>query len=151
MFLGNGDATFQNPISYNLGAGFTGFLMDADGDGQPDILAAVNPTGTLTQIVFSKGKPDGTFASAVVLGSLPANVTALGVGDFNGDGILDLEVMNGTGIGVLLGQPGMTFSPMLLSLGPGTPNAFAPAPANADFDKDGNLDLAAIANGGIVL
>jgi hypothetical protein len=155
VFFGNGDGTFQFPVLHVVGAGFKGFLRDVDGDGQPDILAQLNTTGTVTQIIFLKGNPDGTFASAVTVGQLPGQLSddigIVTVGDFNGDGILDLEVTNKTGVGILLGQPGLIFGPMIKSLSGGTHSPFIPAPAQADLNKDGHLDLAIPSDGGIVL
>ncbi len=155
VFFGNGDGTFQFRVLHELGAGFKGFLVDADGDGQPDILAQLNTTGTVTQIIFLKGNPDGTFAPALAIGQLPGqlsdNIGLVSIGDFSGDGILDLEVTNKTGIGILLGRPGLTFGPMITSLSGGTSNPFINAQAQADFNKDGHLDLAMPSEGGIVL
>jgi hypothetical protein len=152
IYFGNGDGTFPSSVLHEVGAGFQGFLVDVDKDGLPDILAELNTTGTLTQIIFLKGNADGTFDSPVVIGQLPNNVGLVDVGDFNHDGILDLEVTNQTGVGILLGQSGLSFGSMITSLSGGNRMiGFSGAPAQADFNKDGNPDLAAPADGGIVL
>jgi len=158
ILMGNGDGTFQFPVLHEIGAGFKGYLADVDGDGQPDILAELTPVFNVRQIIFLKGNPDGTFAPPLVVGQLPFdfNIATVAIGDFNNDGILDLELSNHTGVGILLGQPGLTFGPMITSLSggslfPGTLVPLVNSPAQADFNKDGHLDLAIPAAGGIVL
>jgi len=158
VFFGNGDGTFQFPVLHEIGAGFKGYLADVDGDGQLDILAELTPVFNVRQIIFLKGNPDGTFAPPLVVGQLPFdfNIATVAIGDFNNDGIVDLELSNHTGVGILLGRPGLTFGPMLTSLSggslfPGTLVPLVNSPAQADFNKDGHLDLAIPAAGGIVL
>ncbi len=158
VLFGNGDGTFQFPVLHEIGAGFKGYLADVDGDGQPDILAELTPVFNVRQIIFLKGNPDGTFAPPLVVGQLPFdfNIATVAIGDFNNDGILDLELSNQTGVGILLGQPGLTFGPMITSLSggalfPGTLVPLVNSPAQADFNKDGHLDLAIPAAGGVVL
>lgn len=151
VFLGKGDGTFQFPVLQNMGAGFKGYLVDADGDGQPDVLGELTPVFNVKQIVFVKGNPDGTFAPPLVVGTLPFSIGTVAIGDFNGDGLVDLEVSNQTGVGILLGQPGLSFGSTITSLSGGTLLPFPGAPAQADFNKDGHLDLAIPSDGGIVL
>lgn len=158
VLFGNGDGTFQFPVLHQIGAGFKGYFADFDGDGQPDILSEFTPAFNIRQLVFIKGNPDGTFAPPLVIGQLPAdfNIATVAIGDFNQDGILDLELSNHTGVGILLGQPGLTFGPTITSLSGGAlfPGSLIPlvnSPAQADFNKDGHLDLAMPAAGGIVL
>jgi hypothetical protein len=87
--------------------------------------------------------PDSPFAA----GSSPFSIA---VGDFNGDGTLDLVTANpGSGNAtVLLGNGSGWFNPA-----PGSPFAVGAGPnwvAVGDFNRDGNLDLA-IANSGPIL
>jgi Big-like domain-containing protein/VCBS repeat protein len=151
VYLGNGDGTFQFPVLHSLGPGFKGFLRDLNADGEPDILAELNPTGTLTQIIFLKGNGDGTFASSLVVGQLPAGVHVLGLGDFNGDGIPDLQVTSLTGVGIMLGQPGLIFGSIITSLSGGSPGPFQHSATQVDLNNDGHLDLVVPSDGGIVL
>ena len=72
---------------------------------------------------------------------------SVAVGDFNGDGIPDLAVVNsgagpGNGISILLGNGDGTFKTHVDYPAGGTPHSVAAA----DFNRDGKLDLA-VANG----
>jgi len=79
----------------------------------------------------------------VATGVAPQSVAA---GDFNGDGKLDVAVVNqndGT-VSILLGKPDATFLPRV-------DVAVGPAPVHgvvADLNGDGKLDLAVVASGG---
>lgn len=151
VYIGNGDGTFHLPVLYSVAAGFKGCLADVDGDGQPDIVATIMPAVGQTQIIVLRGQADGTFASPITVGQFPNNAQLVDLADFNGDGMLDLEASNATGVGILLGQPRLGFGSMISSLAAGSSAFFPAAPAQADFNKDGHLDLAMVADGGIVL
>jgi hypothetical protein len=111
---------------------------DFNGDGRPDV-ATIN--GTSSDVSVFLRQPGGGFAqeagSPVAVGSGPSGAT---VGDFNGDGRLDLAVSNfvGQSVSVLLRQPGAGFA---LEGGAITLGA-ATAVAAGDFNTDGRLDLA---------
>ena len=90
------------------------------------------------------GNGDGTFQAAqnYAAGSDPASVA---VGDFNGDGILDLAVAdagdffgNGTGVSILLGNGDGSFQ-AVQTYAAGLDSSSV---AVADFNGDGILDLA---------
>jgi hypothetical protein len=91
VLLGNGDGSFQAPVTYAVGNSPV-FMTTADlnGDGKLD-LAVVNRGYDNLQILLGNG--DGTFQPAVnyAVGSGPTAVVA---GDFNGDGKPDLAVSN---------------------------------------------------------
>jgi hypothetical protein len=116
-------------------------VADLDGDGRLDLVVTNwgGPNGSLmgsVSVYLAQGP--GTFAPQV---SYPTDIEAacVSVGDFTGDGRLDLAA--GTVLGyvdVMLNAGGGTFKPLPtanFSLGGGTMAA-------ADFDGDGRIDLA---------
>src|SRR6266576_321902 len=146
VLLGNGDGTFQaaqavagiaNPLF--LAAG------DFNADGKLDLAVASSASGsTLVSVLLGNG--DGTFQAAKNSGEGPPNPAGsfnsyqfLGVGDFNGDGKLDLAAIIIDDISVLQGNGDGTFGPAAIFFGAGSlPRSFAAG----DFNGDGRLDLA---------
>jgi len=102
-------------------------------------LAVANYDDNSVTILLGKG--DGTFmppsSSPVSVGAGP---TALAMGDFTGDGKLDLAVANSTDntLTILLGPGDGTFTPVSSPPATGTPFGLA----IGDFNGDGKLDLA---------
>ncbi len=127
-----------DPVSVALG--------DFSGDGILD-LAVVNrnctalPCGAGTVSILI-GNGDGTFQPHVDYPTA-AGPNSVAVGDFNGDGNLDLAIAAGGGgseVSVLLGNGDGTFqTPTSYTVGT-NPVAIA----TADFNNDGKLDLAVV-------
>jgi dienelactone hydrolase len=143
ILLGNGDGTFQAPVNYAVPAGPSSVTIgDFNRDGKLDLAVAlfkVNGTATGTDISVLLGNGDGTFQAPMsyTTGKAPISVA---VGDFNGDGKLDLAVANynSNNVSVLLGNGDGTFqAPMSYSTGQ-TPVLVVVG----DFNGDGKLDLA---------
>jgi len=142
IMLGNGDGTFQPPVTYAVGS-YPGGIVAGDftGDGHLDLAFS---DGAGIQVLLGDG--DGTFQ--------PAETVAAGIGgalvagDFNRDGRLDLAVANrnygGPGsVSVLLGNGDGTFQPQVtyaVGISPG-------AIVAGDFTGDGRLDLAVACTG----
>jgi hypothetical protein len=111
ILLGKGDGTFQAAQEYPVDSGIpnNAVVGDFNGDGIPDLAIVKQAslrdnTGTVSILL---GKGNGTFANAqnYPTGLRPASVA---VGDFNGDGTVDLAIANSLdfhfGVGVLLNR-----------------------------------------------
>jgi hypothetical protein len=98
VLLGKGDGSFQSPSFYAFGDGDSADQVsstavgDFNGDGKLDVAVGGGATNVVSVLL---GKGDGTFQSA---NNLPQQtgyfVSAVAVGDFNGDGKLDLITGN---------------------------------------------------------
>ncbi len=137
ILMGNGDGTFQPQVTYPVGT-LPASIVTADfnGDGKLD-LAVVNVDDNDIGILLGNG--DGTFQPQV---TYPVSVgigyfflPSLVLGDFNGDGNVDLAVGDLTAVFVLLGNGNGTFQSALQS----TPGGYEMAVG--DFNGDGIPDL----------
>jgi hypothetical protein len=150
VLLGNTNPTVTNPFQPlqdygNLGNPISIAVSDFNNDGNPD-LAVVNETGNSVSILL--GSSTGTFAAQVpykVGNSSDPAPNSVAAGDFNGDGNIDLAVVNPNenSFSILLGQGDGSFQPQTTySLAQaGTP--LSPySIATYDFNGDGRLDLA---------
>ena len=99
IMLGNGDATFQGPVSYSVGnTPKATSIGDLDGDGKLD-LATANTSGNYpngsapTTVTILLGSGSGTFSPGA---TLAANLTpfSVAIADLNGDGKNDLATAN---------------------------------------------------------
>src|SRR5437867_2190459 len=152
VLLGVGNRTFEQPASLPSGVSvISPAVGDFDGDGKLD-LAVANYSNNNISVFWGNG--DGTFQQPPLIipsgGALPNCVV---VGDFNGDGKLDLAVANSGNpnlippdpgnVAVLLGNGDRTFqAPQTYAVGH-TPLTVAVG----DFDGDRVPDLA-VANFG---
>jgi hypothetical protein len=161
VLLGNGDGTFQPPVSYGTGAwNNTQYgavpnelaVGDVNGDGKPDIVVAndcLSVTCSSGAVSVLLGNGDGTFQEAVTYGSGGVAASSAALGDINGDGKIDIVVANvcltfdgfdctGGGVAALLGNGDGTFQPAV-SYGSG--GIGANSVVVADVNGDGRLDL----------
>ena len=151
ILLGNGNGTFTQMTNSPLPVGSpytvevnSVAVGDFNGDGILDLAMTNGPDNT---VIIFLGNGNGTFTQAanspVSVGSMPISVA---MGDFNGDGILDLAVVNNEDdtVTILLGNGSGTFT----KVGNPVPVGYAPTSvAVGDFNGDGVLDLA-VANFG---
>lgn len=112
VMLGNGDGSFQALVPVNgSGAPFAGAITavvgDFNHDGKLDVATAMQTVGATLQgiIQISNGNGDGTFGAPYTVPNVADVTTPLLLGDFNGDGNLDLS----TGGFIYYGQGDGTF------------------------------------------
>jgi len=88
VFLGNGDGTFQNPVNYSTpNAAPYIEVGDFNGDHRPDIVVL-----DVLQVSVLLGNGDGTFQEPAINTTPSYAPSAMGIGDFNSDGKLDVAV-----------------------------------------------------------
>jgi hypothetical protein len=156
VLLGNGNGTFKPNVDYTIGAAAASIAIgDLNGDGKPDLIVSDLATGaTLTRGVVAVllGYGDGTFQKAVRYQVASTGAAAVVVGDFNGDGNLD----------VVTSSPADQTITAMLGVGDGTlrtPITYAAgnspyAMAAGDLNGDGMPDLVMVddtANGVVTM
>jgi len=141
FLLGKGDGTFTliatNPAAF-LDV-YSVVVGDFNGDGIPD-LAVINAVANQSNgisVFLGAGNGGFTWAVSPAVGTDPSSMV---VGDFNGDGIPDLAVVNSTSqtVTVLLGNGDGTFK---AAASPVTGYDFWSIEVG-DFNGDGIPDLA---------
>jgi hypothetical protein len=149
VHLNQPDGTFQNPTSLVESGGITAAawaLLDANGDGIPDVAAAGGAQfGLPSSLAVSLGNGEGTFQAPAVQALEPNLVPAwVEPGRFNGDAFEDLVVTSRRGDHqVLLGQGDGTFQAAApLAVEEGTQRQDVPVTRVMDLNADGFLDLA---------
>ncbi len=144
ILIGNGDGTFQSPVSYDPGGVVYAIATgDFGGDGKLDI-AVSRANSNFFNLHVLTGNGDGTFGPALLYPT-PEFANTLAAADFNGDGFSDLAVSYGYGfMSIYLGQAGGVLQT------PFAHDSVAYAVIQmsvADFDTNGFPDIA-VANGG---
>lgn len=151
VFLNRGNGTFPNGLDTNFLDSLNVQAGDLNNDGKLDIVETENNNNVLL------GNGNGTFRKVGLppltnCATSPSgfNYGEFAIGDFNGDGKLDLAVVSvgpgsNDGVCVLLGKGDGTFkTPVLYDAS--VPHSFVRA---GDFNNDGKLDLAVSDPGGI--
>lgn len=147
ILLGNGDGTFEPAVEYGSEAGtYSVAVGDFNGDGKLDLVVAASGAGVADPggIDVLLGNGDGTFQAAIRYGTgSGTNPTSVVVGDFNGDGKLDLAATNVAcaspcgNVAVLLGNGDGTFQAAVNYAAGAQPLSIAVG----DVNLDGKLDL----------
>jgi trimeric autotransporter adhesin len=141
ILLGKGDGTFtSSSLSTGTSDAFCRIVGgDFNGDGNQD-LAAQDCGGVYNDVLVFLGHGDGTFTAVPPGTSVGFDPAWTAVGDFNGDGKLDLAVVT-------------SFSPYMTTLLGNGDGTFTPAAASSalpylpmqvavgDFNGDGKTDL----------
>jgi hypothetical protein len=151
IYLGKADGTYTEGATISVQQAPTSYPIvspDFNGDGIPDLAV---PLYGSNDIAILLGKGDGTFAEPV-LASVPGSsvdIEQIVAGDFNGDGIPDLAVIDGDSstVDILLGNGDGTFTAET------TNPPISGIPLNlttGDFNGDGKTDLAVTENSGTI-
>ncbi len=136
VFLGNGNATFQNAVDLSTGGENPVWIVSADFNKDGNLDLAISAAGDCTVKVLL-GNGNGTFNSPLST-SLPACGNGMFVAaDFNNDGVMDVAVVEPNAFALLLGNGDGTFQPGVSTASTGAEGLVA-----ADFNKDENFDLA---------
>jgi regulation of enolase protein 1 (concanavalin A-like superfamily) len=141
--FGAGDGTFGIPQSLGRVARPLA-VGDFNGDGHLDVV--------ISGVSILPGRGDGTFAAPRIVDStitFPDDILILSravVGDFNGDGKLDMAFVDRGVVDIYPGRGDFTFDARVQLVTADGPNAVVAA----DFNGDGRLDLAASTTAGVV-
>jgi hypothetical protein len=151
-----GPTTFlvNNDVGGSISAVQAAVVGDFNNDGKLDVVSMENPGGYF-EIDVALGNGDGTFQPVLVQNLFPGNQHthyAMAVGDFNGDGNLDLAVWgiyapnNASEVMIFLGNGNGTFTYSNTYTAPNSSDYTETTNSLyvADFNGDGHLDLAAL-------
>ena len=139
LLLGNGQGGFAAPATFATGGNDPlARGCDFNHDGKLD-LAVAKPLPSSNNVGMLLGDGHGRFATATTYGTGSKGANIRAVGDFNGDGNLDMAVgNNGSTIGILLGNGSGGFgTATTLSTG----SDLLDTVVAADLNGDGRPDL----------
>jgi hypothetical protein len=133
ILLGHGDGTFPSRIKHEMGPNcFEQIAVgDVNGDGAADVMSS--PVSAL----LNKG--DGSFLPSRI-SSKTSSGNLLGLGDWNGDGKLDLAAGRNDWVAVFLGNGEGSFGSNDVYQAKFAPRSLA----LADLDRDGALDVVTV-------
>ncbi|MGA9528927.1 MAG: FG-GAP-like repeat-containing protein [Terriglobales bacterium] len=140
VLMGNGDGTFQQPVSYNAG-GFESFAIaigDVNGDGIPDVVITSRcqlETCLDGNIILLLGRGKAPLFEVPYTIVAADNGGPVALADMNGDGYLDIVASGG----ILLGDGTNNFTPVNTT--PNIPGG-AVSITVADVNGDGKPDVA---------
>jgi Bacterial Ig-like domain (group 3)/FG-GAP-like repeat len=150
IFLGNGDGTFPTTATFSFTAnGATDIATaDFDGDGNLDLAWA---GGSNDNFGVAWGDGTGKFVTPTTFALTGGYSNQLAVGYFNGDSKLDIVAETSNDINPFLGTgtrgSGAFTAQTVVASSWGSDDGIAAA----DFNGDGNLDVAMVVNGGVAV
>lgn len=146
VFFGHRDGSFSAPASYVHGFGMPWLAVgDVNKDGILDLVTAnYNGAGSVSVLL---GKGDGSFLST---SNYPAGqyTYSVAIGDFDNDGWPDLVAANADGPGSISFFRGIGDGTFAGATNWATSRSYPQVLTTADFNGDGNRDVAVIFNNG---